>query len=122
MKKKSSRIGWLLILLLTGMILWNLVYGFKLYEIIAALILLEGKKEKIISLSRKHLFFITRANESVDCLIHKMMEFKWQFVAQYGNAFVFTKEGEEIILLRKTFFNRYRVFVLKSVFREEQGI
>lgn len=118
-KRRQSLWVWLLILLLTAAILWNMVYGFKLYEIIAALILLEGKKEKIITLSRKHLFFITLAGQPLDSLMDRMAALGWQFMTQYGNALVFTKDGEEIILMKKTFFKRYRVFVLKSIFKEQ---
>lgn len=123
MNQKFKRFLWALLLsLLATLVMWHLFVNLKIAEVMAAIVILEGGKEKVITLSRKNLFFISKLRTPVEHLYEKMQSLGWQYVAQFGRGMVFSRDGEEVVLMKQIILNRYAVYVLKSAFRNQDEI
>ncbi len=84
-------------------------YELKWCDVFCGIFKLETQPEKVQSVSLKSLAFITLTRHEI-ALLHVMSERGWLFVKNYGRGMIFEKEGYEILVTRKDFFNRYAFY------------
>jgi hypothetical protein len=100
----------------------GMVYYFKLMEIIFAMLALEVGKKELVTISRKNLFFIMRKSGNLSAVIGEMENLGWTFTNRYGRGLIFSRHGEEIVLIEKSVVGRYKIYVLESIFRDKDEI
>lgn len=94
-----------------------LCYYFKFLEVIAAILKVETNDKRIVSVSRKDLFYITKKNAGLELIIEEMKSLGWNYVTRYGKGLVFESFGEEIVIIEKNLAGRYKIYVLDEGYR-----
>lgn len=84
-------------------------YELKWCDLFWGIFKLETQPEKVQSISLKSLAFITLTRHEI-AFLHAMSERGWLFIKHYGRGMIFEKEGYEILITRKDFFNRYAFY------------
>lgn len=99
--------GFMIVLAVAAIL--KVYYELKLLDLLLGIYKLEGEKKRIARVSFKSLMYIARKSNGDDALIDEMDRIGWNFYNAYGNGYVFSKHGEEI-LLKKREYPRYVVY------------
>lgn len=98
-----------IIVMTIGLII-KVSYDLKWLDVTSGILKLETNKKKTIqNISMKTLSFIGFKDCENDFII-KMHNMGWNFVKHYGRGMIFDKEGYEILITKKMYFNRYIFF------------
>lgn len=98
------------VILITIVLIIKVSYELKWLDVASGILKLEtSKKKSIQNISMKTLAFIGLKDCENDFII-KMHGMGWNFVKHYGRGMIFEKEGYEILITKKTYFNRYVFF------------
>ena len=98
------------VILITIILIIKVSYELKWLDVASGILKLEtSKKKSIQNISMKTLAFIGLKDCENDFII-KMHGMGWNFVKHYGRGMIFEKEGYEILITKKTYFNRYVFF------------
>lgn len=98
------------VILITIALIIKVSYELKWLDVASGILKLEtSKKKSIQNISMKTLAFIGLKDCENDFII-KMHGMGWNFVKHYGRGMIFEKEGYEILITKKTYFNRYVFF------------
>jgi len=81
-------------------------YETKMMDLFLGIFKIECLKEKISTVSLKSFMFITKEEDS-ELLIQKMNSLGWRFNNNYGRGYLFSKNREEVLLVRKHHLNYY---------------
>lgn len=85
----------------------KVTYELKYLDLISGILKVEtNKKATIHKVSMKGLFFIGLVG-SDEVYTETMNKMGWNFVSVYGRGMVFEKDGYEILISKRTYFNRY---------------
>ncbi|GAB6108766.1 hypothetical protein [Fusibacter bizertensis] len=85
-------------------------YELKYLDVATGIIRLEtSKKGQIQRISMKTLSFVGYA-DCEDAFISTMNDMGWHFIKHYGRGMIFEKEGYEILITKRNYFNKYLVF------------
>lgn len=87
-------------------ILIIIYYETKMLDLFFGIFKIECLKEKISTVSLKSFMFITK-NDDPEILIEKMNSLGWKFNDNYGRGYLFSKNREEVLLVRKHHLNYY---------------
>lgn len=106
---KKQAIKWMIILLTIGIIV-KVSYELKWLDVASGILKLEtNKKKSVQNISMKTLSFIG----FIDCeaeFIDKMQGMGWHFIKHYGRGMIFEKDGYEVLITKRVYFNRYLFF------------
>lgn len=110
LSETNKRIIKVIIILFTIGLIVKVSYELKWLDVAAGIAKLETDKEKRIQrISMKALSFIGISG-CEDAFISKMSQMGWTYVKNYGRGMIFEKEGYEILITRRVYFNRYEFF------------
>ncbi len=85
-------------------------YELKYLDVATGIFRLETRsKGQIQRVSMKSLTFIGYI-DSEEAFISKMHNMGWNFIKHYGRGMIFEKDGYEILITKRNYFNRYLVF------------
>lgn len=85
-------------------------YELKYLDVATGICRLEtSRKGQIQRISMKSLSFVGYI-DSEDAFILRMQEMGWHFLKHYGRGMIFEKDGYEILITKRNYFNRYLVF------------
>ncbi len=115
-KKKFKLAG--IIISLT--ILVVVYYETKMLDLFLGIFKIECLKEKISTVSLKSFMFITKESDP-EILIEKMNALGWKFNNSYGRGYLFSKNREEVLLVRKHHLNYYIYEVQGKEFFESRN-
>ena len=102
-------IKYLIIILTVGLIV-KVSYELKWLDVTSGILKLEtSKKKNIQNISMKSLAFIGLKGCENEFVL-KMQNMGWSFIKHYGRGMIFEKEGYEILITKKNYFNRYLFF------------
>jgi len=85
-------------------------YELKLLDISIGIYKLEIEGKKIAKVSKKSLIYIMKSREPRETFMDKMDSLGWKYYDSYGRGYLFTKEGEEILAIKSSYFGRYTVY------------
>jgi len=106
-KKKLIKLA--IIVITIGLII-KVSYELKWIDVANGIFKLEtNKKKSIQNISMKTLSFIGLKDCENEFII-MMHNMGWNFVKHYGRGMIFEKEGYEILITKKVYFNRYIFF------------
>ncbi|MGM0378404.1 MAG: hypothetical protein ACQEQE_01550 [Bacillota bacterium] len=106
-KEKSKKIG----IIFSVFMMIVIYYEMKIFDLLIGIFKLECLNKKIAKVSLKSFMFITKdMDESI--LIDKMDDLGWKFINLYGRGYLFTKDGEEVVLVKKKHL-RYNVYEIQ---------
>lgn len=107
LKEKSKKIG----IISSVFVMIVIYYEMKIFDLLLGIFKIEFLNQKISKVSLKSFMFITKdSNESI--LIDKMDDLGWKFINLYGRGYLFTKDGEEVVLVKKKHL-RYSVYEIQ---------
>ncbi len=75
-------------------------YETKLLDLLFGIFKVEILKEDIATISLKSYMFITE-NDDLSTIVNKMDSLGWKFKDSYGRGYLFSKQREEVLLVRK---------------------
>ena len=100
----------LIIVLLTILAIIKVSYELKWLDVLSGILKLEtSKNKKIQNISMKTLSFIGYLGSEPE-FMEKMTQMNWNFVKHYGRGMIFEKEGYEVLITKRNYFNRYLFF------------
>lgn len=85
-------------------------YELKWYDLMIGITKLIFTDRKIALVSQKTLMFVTKKSDAQQSLIDVMNKNGWTFVEQFGMGYIFTSDGEELLLKRRDFSFGFVVF------------
>lgn len=110
LSETNKRIIKAIIILFTIGLIVKVSYELKWLDVAAGIAKLETDKEKRIQrVSMKALSFIGISG-CEDAFVDRMSQMGWTYVKNYGRGLIFEKEGYEILITRRVYFNRYEFF------------
>ena len=109
MNVRTKRCLKVLSVLVTVALIAKTSYELKWFDLLWGIFRLETHPEKVQSVSLKSLAFVTLARHEI-AFLHVMSERGWLFVKHYGRGMIFEKEGYEILITKRDFFNRYSFY------------
>ena len=113
MKKSKKIIQWLVIV--TGIVtLAKIYYETKLLDLTLGILGLEFWNRKIYRVSCKTLMYITKVDEDVSVFVNEMRDKGFEPGEIYGRGHLFSKNGEEILVIEKVHLNRYKVYEIQN--------
>ena len=115
-KKKFKLAG----ILISLTILIVVYYETKILDLFLGIFKIECLKEKISTVSLKSYRFITKDSD-IELLIEKMSSLGWKFNNSYGRGYLFSKNREEVLLVRKHHLNYYIYEVQGKEFFESRN-
>jgi hypothetical protein len=95
-------------------------YETKILDLLLGIFKIECLKEKISTVSLKSFMFITK-DPNEDILVEKMNALGWKFNNNYGRGYLFSKNREEVLLVRKHHLNYYIYEVQGKEFFESRN-
>lgn len=98
-----------IIAILTVSMILKVSYELKWIDILFGILKVETKDKKVQKISFKTLSFVAKADHEIDFLI-EMKSMGWHFVKHYGRGMIFEKEGYEILISKRTYFNKYAFY------------
>ncbi|MBF4693834.1 hypothetical protein [Fusibacter ferrireducens] len=98
-----------MIVLLTVSMILKVSYELKWIDILLGILKVETKDKKVQKISFKALSFVAKADHEIDFLI-EMKSMGWHFLKHYGRGMIFEKEGYEILISKRTYFNKYAFY------------
>jgi len=102
------------IVLFTILAIVKVSYELKWLDVLSGIFKLEtSKTKKIQKISLKTLSYIGFIDSESEFLeIMKGME--WNYVKHYGKGMIFEKEGYEVLITKRNYFNRYLFFEITT--------
>ena len=95
-------------------------YETKMLDLLLGIFKIECLKEKISTVSLKSFMFITK-DPNEDIIVEKMNALGWKFNNNYGRGYLFSKNREEVLLVRKHHLNYYIYEVQGKEFFESRN-
>lgn len=89
-------------------------YELKFFDILIGSYQLEKNNKKIARVSQKALIYIMKSKETEDVFFDEMKKIGWMYYDTYGRGYIFTKNGEEILVTKSNYFSRYTVFEIHN--------
>ena len=106
----QKRIAKYVVIIFTIALIVKVSYELKWLDVASGIFKLETDKEKRVQrITLKTLSFIGYANQD-EAFIEKLSKMGWHYVKNYGRGLIFEKEGYEILITRRRYFNRYDFF------------
>jgi len=101
----------------TVLLILKVSYDLKWIDLVLGIFKLETKDKPIQKVSFKSLSYIGNSNSRED-FFTEMHKKGWHFVKCYGNGMIFDKDGYEILITHRNYFNRYTFYEVttKEVF------
>lgn len=93
-------------------LLFVIYYELKILDLLLGIFKLEMVEEKIARISFKSLMFITKEDDDA-LLIEKMESLGWKFKDNYGRGYLFSKNREEVLIVKKKHF-RYNIYEVQG--------
>lgn len=84
-------------------------YDLKVFDVLLGMVKLESRDKKVARVSLKSLSFMTKS-DSEDDFIMEMCNNGWEFVNNYGKGYLFARDGQEVLLTKKTYLKVYDVY------------
>lgn len=110
MNDTQKRIIKYVIIIFTIAMIVKVSYELKWLDVASGIFKLETDKEKRVQrITLKTLSFIGFANQD-EAFIQTLSKMGWHYVKNYGRGLIFEKEGYEILITRRRYFNRYDFF------------
>lgn len=94
-------------------VLLKVYYDLKLLDLFVGVFKLEGQGKRIARVNQKTLMYIVRKGTDDNLFIRKMERMGWTFVAAYGRGYLFDKEGEEILVTKRSHL-RYTIYEIQN--------
>jgi hypothetical protein len=107
-------------ILISLTILVVVYYETKMLDLLLGIFKIECLKEKISTVSLKSFMFITKDSDT-EVLVEKMNSLGWKFSNNYGRGYLFSKNREEVLLVRKHHLNYYIYEVQGKEFFESRN-
>jgi len=107
-------------ILISLTILVVVFYETKMLDLLLGIFKIECLKEKISTVSLKSFMFITK-DPNKEILVEKMNALGWKFNNNYGRGYLFSKNREEVLLVRKHHLNYYIYEVQGKEFFESRN-
>jgi len=108
--ENNKKVVGFIIMVFTIILIIKVSYELKWLDVASGILKLEtSKKKSIQNISMKALAFIGLIG-CEEAFIFKMQNMGWAFVKHYGRGMIFEKEGYEILITKKHYFNRYAFF------------
>lgn len=98
-----------LIIALTVSMILKVSYELKWLDVLMGILKIETKDKNVQKISFKALSFVAKIDHEIDFLI-EMKGMGWHFVKHYGRGMIFEKEGYEILISKRTYFNKYAFY------------
>lgn len=117
MKQKSKKIWQIAVIVLTIASVSKIGYELKVFDVTLGMLKLKLFKKPVQKVSFKTLSFISHSLN--DQVFHIEMRARgWHFVKQYGKGLIYEKEGYEILISKRIFFNQFSFYEVttKEVF------
>lgn len=92
----------------------KMYYDAKLLDLTIGIINLEVGGKKISRVSCKTLMYITKISESDQLFIDEMKSKGWCPSDVYGRGHLYEKDGEEILIIVKEHFGRYKLYEIQN--------
>lgn len=117
MKQQHKKIIKCLIALLTITAITKVSYELKWLDLLWGIFKVETKPHKVQRVSLKTLAYIAPIASEAEFLV-EMSELGWHFIKHYGRGMIFEKDGYEILITKREYFNRYAFYEVttKEVF------
>jgi len=114
MNKRNKRIiQWILIV--AGILaIAKAYYESKLLDLTLGILGLEFWNTNIHRVSCKTLMYITKTDVDPQVFIDEMAQKGFEAGEVYGRGHLFSKEGEEILVIEKEYMGRYRVYEIQN--------
>ena len=98
------------VVLFTILAIVKVSYELKWLDIISGVFKIESNKtKKIQKISLKTLSYIGLIDSESEFL-DIMKSMNWNFIKHYGKGMIFEKEGYEVLITKRNYFNRYLFF------------
>lgn len=114
MENKNKKTIKIVIILLSVTALAIAYYELKLLDISIGIYKLEIEGKKIAKVSKKSLIYIMKSKEPKEVFMDKMDSLGWKYYDSYGRGYLFTKDGEEILAIKSSYFGRYTVYEIHN--------
>lgn len=109
MQTRTKKCIKVVLILVTIAMISKVSYDLKWFDVLIGIFKLESNPQKIQGVSLKSLGYMTLVVNEVDFL-HLMSKRGWIFIKHYGRGMIFEKEGYEILVIRRNYFNRYAYY------------
>jgi len=113
-KKALKVIGEILFLIVAVSAMVKIYYELKWMDLTLGIFKIEKEKKKIAKVKCKSLMFITLIGEDEDTFKDEMETYGWSFYSKYGRGYLFARNGEEVLAVRKEHFGRYAVYEIQN--------
>ena len=109
--KKAIKIG---IVVVTVASLAKMYYDAKLLDLTIGILNLEFGSNRISKVCCKTLMYITKTSESDELFVEEMKAKGWKATDVYGRGHLYEKNGEEILIISKEHFGRYKLYEIQN--------
>jgi len=117
MKENTRKISQIIIIVLTVITVSKIGYELKVFDVTLGMLKLRLFKKPVQKVSFKTLSFISHSLN--DQVFHIEMRSRgWRFIKQYGKGMIYEKDGYEILISKRIFFNQFSFYEVatKEVF------
>ncbi len=98
------------IIVLTVGLIAKVSYDQKWLDVASGICKLESNhNKKVRRISLKALSFIALVNQE-EAFLAEMSSMGWTYIKHYGRGMIFEKEGYEILITKREYFNRYAFY------------
>lgn len=116
MDKKSNvkKIIRVITIIATILTLAKMYYDAKMLDLTIGILNLEFGSKKIARVYCKTLMYITKISDSDELFVNEMNLKGWEQTDIYGRGHLYEKNGEEILIIAKEHFGRYKLYEIQN--------
>lgn len=108
-KQREKKIWQIIVSLMVIMTVTKVGYELKFFDVLLGMLKIKFSKKPVQRVSLKTLSFISHSLN--DQVFHIEMQSQgWRFIKQYGKGLIYSKDGYEILISKRIFFNQFSFY------------
>ncbi len=113
MQNRTKKCLKVIAIIFTIALVSKISYDLKWFDVLLGIFKLESQPQKVQGVSLKALGYMTLSRNETEFL-HVMSKKGWIFIRHYGRGMIFEKDGYEILVIRRDYFNRYAYYEITT--------
>lgn len=114
MKKRNKKLIQWLVIIAGILTLLKVYYETKMLDLTMGILGLEFGNKDIHRVSCKSLMYIAKEDTDGQAFLDEMASKGFMAGEVYGRGHLFVKDGEEILVIEKVYWNRYKVYEIQN--------
>ncbi len=90
------------------------LYEAKVFDLILGIMKLKFNPRPIHKISGKSEMYITNHGEDEKYIMEEMANNNFKYMQKYGKSLLFEKEGNEVLVIKRNYFNRFDVYEIQN--------